>query len=198
MKKLVAILMLFFAFNLHADFSFKLGGNITKFEKEDGLLDTYYQFGTTFFFSYKHNVYDHFFFDVNLGINKKVEDIKYIVEDIGHTKTRKTVAHYTLEAPIILGYGFNIDEYNKISLYTGAYFSVKFMNDDKNKFSSRYPGRDFTDFEYDYGFLLGLEYEYDGFLLDFRFEKGFGKLDRMDYKNNTYNHQFLFLAGWKF
>ncbi len=195
MKKLLIILLLF-SVSLHANYEYSVKGgmNISKAENTYfSSSDNNYNFksGFALFFTFKKysgNAY----LDLDFGINQKDVEIK-------NRLSHDSISFYTLELPLTIGYRFK--HFNSsFSLYGGGYYSLVILRNWGGDITWGFRNSD-NDFLIDAGFLLGFEYNYNNFIFDFRYQRGYGSLVPKDgdlLVHITNNEQFLFLAGWKF
>ncbi len=214
MKKLLIILLLF-SMSLHADYEFSFRGGMNMSNYKDMRIgaspDIDYKLGFVLFLSMKKDINDKFYFGLDLGYNQKGGKV-YYKEDMDMKNYKRTF--HTVEMPIILGYNL-VKDSTRLSFYSGLYYSLVIVDRSSEAVSEgdgtthtlhRGPFNEDNELIGDYGFLFGFEYCYNNIIFDFRYQRGFGVLKRMDdelemINTNTYasgSSQFLLMLGYRF
>jgi hypothetical protein len=199
MKRII-LLFLLISINTYSQdsfFSVKGGMNYSKADdySSDYETETSYKFGGVLYLSWEKNIYKGLYFNIDFGVNEKGTTTQ-AHNYIGGEYTlydAQNISFWSWELPVILGYKL----FNQFKLYIGVYHSLVFSNRVDGK--SFNPSRSFAA---EYGFLLGLEYSYDKFLFNFRYERAYNGClyDTSEDSGSIYDNsrQFIFMVGYSF
>jgi len=203
-KNIIILITLTLSFNIYSDYEFSIKGGLNysmvegiKDSSSSSSIESFYKTGGVLFLSMKKSIKNNFYYNINLGINQKGGEIK-ITDNLGNSVdgSPHKRSFYTIEIPLILGYNI----FENINLYIGVYKSIVYayaINDYTSYGAYNKEGKMMNDF----GFLLGVEYNYNDFLIDFRFQQGFGNLKQPvpeSSEHYTNSRQFVFMVGYRF
>ena len=194
-------------------FSLKAGVNYSVLKKEGTYnsyekVDVSYKFGEVFYLSWEKNLFNisDLYINVDIGFNKKVvnrevsfkDDMPRYNSDYRYYNDYRY--YWAMEIPVIIAYEF----FNNLSLYGGLYISQVFYKGSKDNIKAGFSIINENDeLMYDKGFLFGLEYKYQDFLFNFRYQEGINSINLggLDSNNGDFygkNSQFMFMIGCKF
>jgi hypothetical protein len=184
-------------------FSIKGGVNYSTLEEKniyyEDYQDTLYKLGGALYLSWERKIsgLENLYLSFEIGINKKGSSIKFKSVDTADVSYQEK-DYLTLEFPIIIAYEF----FDNFKLYIGGYLSQVFYSDSNKVYDNTGEFGMFEadgSFMQDKGILLGLEYQHNEFLFNFRFQQGFNTIET-NYSSESYgnNRQFVFMLGYKF
>jgi len=187
--KIIIILTILLSINLYGEYKLSVKGGLNYstakiIEVDSNKVYNYgYKFGKIFFISFEKEISNDFYWNIDLGLNSKGYGGLYYNN------------YYSIELPIILGYSIA----KSINTYIGLYSSIVFIEGDSfGGIMDNHGGK----INNDYGFLIGIEYNYNNILFNFRFQQGYGNLKQSDPEGPTpyvtNNRQFSFMVGYQF
>jgi hypothetical protein len=192
LKVILIVLILLFSINVFSsDFTYgvKIGGTYSNADSRyetEGIISSHYDnndyYWGTFFSFYGYT-----------NINKIIDlQFEGNINQRGFlTQSDTGVTIQALELVSLLKLNLN----KNIIPYLGGVASLSIYTGESRKYGA-------TDFNIDFGFTLGVEFKFDKYLIDLRFNKGFGNFFESVRSNSTSwfdnSRQFILSLGYEF